>query len=215
MLTSQRVDLILDVGANIGQYGRELRSHVGYRGRIVSFEPMRRAHATLTRVASRDGLWDVASRAAIGAENGSTTINVAANSQSSSLLPMLDAHASAFPESRYTETESVPIRRLDSIAREYLLGKPVPFLKIDTQGYEREVLMGATETLQRVVGVQLELSLVALYDGQALMPELMDFVKAAGFDLWGISPTTADPKTGRMLQVDATFFRRTPSLGES
>ena len=99
---------------------------------------------------------------------------------------------------------------LDSLAPHYLRADSVTFLKIDTQGYEDEVLRGATETLARVVGVQLELSLVPLYDGQKLMPELMEQVMRRGFQLWGISPTFADPQTGRMLQIDATFFRGTP-----
>lgn len=210
MLSWHRVNLVLDVGANIGQYGQELRSHVGYRGRIVSFEPMLAAHEALSRVVARSVGWELAPRVAVGAGAGTITMNVAANSVSSSVLPMLDTHASAAPSSRYVGTEVVPVATLDSLAPHYLRADSVTFLKIDTQGYEDEVLRGATETLARVVGVQLELSLVPLYDGQKLMPELMEQIMRRGFQLWGISPTFADPQTGRMLQIDATFFRGTP-----
>ena len=207
MLSWHGVNLILDVGANVGQYGLKLRSHVGYRGRIVSFEPMRSAHQALGRVAAKDGDWELAPRMAIGAKEGTISLNVSSNSVSSSLLPMLDAHANAAPASRYVDAELVPMAPLDSLASGYFREDSVVLLKIDTQGYEDEVLRGAVETLSRVVGVQLELSLVPLYAGQRLMPELMEEMTGRGFELWGISPAFADPRTGRMLQVDATFFR--------
>jgi FkbM family methyltransferase len=207
MLASHAVNLVFDVGANVGQFGRELRWHVGYRGRIVSFEPMHAAHAGLTKAAARDPLWEVAARAAVGSNPGIITINVAQNSVSSSVLPMLESHVSAHPPSRYGGTETAPVVRLDELAPQYLRPDSVAFLKIDTQGYESEVLRGATDTLERVVGVQLELSLVPLYAGQQLMPELIEFMQRAGFELWAIAPAFADPQSGRMLQVDATFFR--------
>ena len=206
MLAAHKVNLILDVGANTGQFGRELRWHVGYRGRIVSFEAMRAAHEALTRTAAGDRLWEVAQRAALGAASGMATLNISRNSVSSSVLPMLPSHTSAAPESRYSGAESVRMETLDSLALGYLKSDSIAFLKIDTQGYESEVLLGAPQTLSRVVGVQLELSLIPLYQGQRLMPEMIEYMQGMGFDLWGIAPTFAEPNTGRILQVDAVFF---------
>src|SRR5437868_4028361 len=80
MLSWHGINLVFDVGANVGQFGRDLRRHVGYRGRIVSFEPMRSAHEALIRLAARDDAWEVAQRAAIGANCGTITINVSGNS---------------------------------------------------------------------------------------------------------------------------------------
>jgi FkbM family methyltransferase len=208
MLSWHRINLVFDVGANVGQWGRELRSQVGYAGRIVSFEPMCAAHARLERAAHDDPLWQVAPRAAIGAQEGLVTLNVAANSQSSSLLPMLAAHVDAAPGSEYAATEEVRIAQLDALAMQYLQPDSTVFLKIDTQGYEKQVLHGAARTLARVQGVQLELSLVPLYEGQALLPELTSLVQDSGFELWALTPAFADPRSGRLLQVDATFFRR-------
>jgi FkbM family methyltransferase len=208
MLAAHQVNLVLDVGANTGQFGNELRRHVGYRGRIVSFEAMRAAHDELSRRAAKDALWEVAQRAALGARSGTATMNVSDNSVSSSILPMLPSHAGAAPESRYSGTESVRLEPLDSLAVDYVKADSVVFLKIDTQGYESEVLLGAPKTLSRAVGVQLELSLIPLYEGQKLMPEMIGHMEGSGFDLWGIAPTFAAPITGRMLQVDAIFFRR-------
>ena len=101
VLTHHSVDLVFDVGANTGGFGRYLRE-LGYTGHIVSFEPLKSAHEELLGSAERDRRWAVAPRAAIGAEEGEIELHIAANSESSSVLEMLDAHAQAAPESRYT-----------------------------------------------------------------------------------------------------------------
>jgi FkbM family methyltransferase len=208
MLQYHRVNLVLDVGANIGQFAGDLRNKYGYTGRLVSFEPMKAAHDELCKSAIKDQLWTVAPRAAIGATAGEVEINVAANSVSSSILPMLDRHAAVAPESRYKDVEKVPMRTLDSIALDYITSDSVAFLKIDTQGYEHYVLEGAKQILSKAVGIQLELSLLELYAGQRLMPEMVKFLGDAGFDLWALSPAFVEPNTGRILQVDGIFFRR-------
>ena len=207
MLQSHGINLVLDVGANIGQFGKTLRE-LGYRGRIVSFEPLSAEREQLLKSSKNDPLWEVAPQAAIGSEDGEIDIHMAANSQSSSALNMLDAHANAAPESRYIGSERVPMRRLDSLAPGYMRQDSISFLKVDTQGFEDRVLKGASGALDRITGLQLELSLVPLYEGQRLFDDLMGQVKASGFELWSISPVLVDPRTGRLLQVDATFFRR-------
>ena len=206
MLTAHGVNLVFDVGANIGQFGRDLR-YAGYSGRIVSFEPLTAARKQLLLDSNNDPLWEVAPQAAIGNEDGEIEIHVAGNSVSSSVLNMLEAHASAAPESAYVSTEKVPLRRLDTIATDYLHPDAVLFIKIDTQGYEDRVLQGASNLLEKAVGLQLELSFVSLYDGQCLYDEIVDQIKALGFDLWAVWPAFVDPQSGRILQADATFFR--------
>lgn len=206
MLRSHSIDLVFDVGANTGQFGTMLRG-LGYLGRIVSFEPLSAERAHLLEASMDDPIWDVAPQAAVGDEDGEIEIHIAANSQSSSALNMLDSHSSAAPDSRYIGSEWVPLRRLDTLALEYFRRDSVAFLKIDTQGFEDRVLAGAEATIDRIVGLQLELSLVSLYEGQRLYDELIAQVSARGFNLWSISPVLVDPVTGRLLQVDATFFR--------
>lgn len=201
------VDLVFDIGANAGQYATALRAH-GYLGRIVSFEPLASAHAALALESARDPLWQVAPRLAIGEREGEVVLNVAGNSLSSSLLPMLPAHERAAETSRYAATESVRLARLDRIGREYLPGINRPFLKIDTQGYEDRVLAGATGILASFVGIEVELSLVPLYEGQLLYDVMIDRLRGLGFELFGVFPGYVAETTGRTLQFDGVFVRR-------
>lgn len=203
-----QIDLVLDVGANVGQFGTELRQLCGYRGRIVSFEPLRAAHEALCRRAQGDRLWQVAPRMAIGADDGEVEINVAGNSMSSSVLPMLDSHATTAPESRYIGVEEAPLHKLDSVAFDYATPESRTFIKIDTQGFERQVLNGAERILSSAAGIQLELSLIPLYNGQELAIDLIRWMYDAGFALWGATPAFIEPETGRVLQLDGVFFRR-------
>jgi FkbM family methyltransferase len=200
------IDTILDVGANTGQFGSSLRA-AGFHGRIVSFEPLRDAHEELVRASRGDPNWDVAPRAALGGRDGEVMLHIAANSESSSILSMLDSHEQAAPQSKYIGAEKVPLYRLDSIVDRFLSRDSRVLLKIDVQGYEARVLDGAPELLQRVTGVQLELSLLPLYAGQELMPEMVERMRENGFELWSLTPNFVDQSNGRMLQFDGLFFR--------
>jgi FkbM family methyltransferase len=201
------IDLVLDVGANTGQYAAELRAH-GYTGRIVSFEPLAAAHEALKLAARGVPGWTVAPRMAIGDADGEIDIHIAGNSVSSSILDMLPAHERAAPGSAYVASETVPLKRLDAIAGEFLNGARRVLLKIDTQGYEDRVLTGAAGLLDRVTAIQTELSLVPLYGGQLLFDEMRERIEALGFVLFAIFPGYVHEKTGRTLQLDGFFLRR-------
>jgi FkbM family methyltransferase len=197
---------VLDVGANDGGYVTALRE-AGYRGRILSFEPLSVAHVRLVTATEADPAWSAAPRMALGDQDGDVTINIAGNSASSSILPMTDKHRGAAPESTYVGSEHVEVRRLDGIRHPFIESAAAPFLKIDTQGFETQVLAGAAAILPRIVGVQLEMSLRHLYEGQTLWRDVVASLEAAGFELWAIVPGFFDPATGRMLQCDGIFFR--------
>lgn len=206
LLAHHGIDLVLDVGANTGGYGKSLRE-IGYRGDILSFEPLEQAHAELTQAAASDARWHIAPRMAVGSEDGEIVINVAGNSVSSSVLPMHDAHAQAAPLSRYVGSQRVPLSRLDSVSHPALALGRMTLLKIDTQGYEMPVLQGAVGLLPHVQGIQLELSVIPLYEGQALYREMIDWLAGQGYELWNIVPGFLDESSGRLLQFDGVFFR--------
>lgn len=118
---------------------------------------------------------------------------------------MKTLHVSAAPQSRYVGTEKVPLTRLDQIAHPFIEQSNKLLLKIDTQGYEMPVLEGAQNLLPRVHAIQLELSLVPLYEGQTLYKEMIDWLAGKGFDLWNVIPGFVDQISGRMLQRDRFF----------
>lgn len=210
-LAFHEVDVVFDVGANVGQFARKLRDS-GFRGKIVSFEATTAAHAKLIEEAKGDDDWIIAPRAAIGDRDGSTTIHVSANSVASSVLPMLPSHASADPESRYVTSEEAALYKLDTIGRQFLRNRERVFLKLDVQGFEYQVLQGAPELLTRIVGLQLEHSLVPLYAGECLFHPMLHELEEHGFELWSLVPGFVDRRSGRLLQVDGIFFRRDSSL---
>jgi len=201
------IDLVFDIGANTGQFAMSLRE-IGYQGKIVSFEPLPNAHKSLSDIARRDMNWVVHGRCALGDSKGTTLINVAGNSASSSILEMLPLHVEAAPESIIVSTQETPIHTLDSVAPQYLYPGKSTLVKIDTQGFEWQVLDGAAETLKRANGVLIELSLVPLYKGQRLWRDLVTRMESEGFELWCLQQGFTDPRSGRMLQLDGLFFRK-------
>jgi FkbM family methyltransferase len=201
------IDMVFDIGANEGQFAREIRKD-GYSGRIVSFEPLSSVRERLLRSVSKDPAWEAHQQSAIGDHDGEVQINISGNSVSSSLLHMLPSHQRAEAESAYVDSELVPIARLDSLAKGYLSAGCNLFMKIDTQGSEWQVLDGAHETLMQARGLLCELSLVPLYEGQRLWRELVDRLDAEGFMLWALQKGFTDPLTGQSLQVDGLFLRR-------
>jgi FkbM family methyltransferase len=201
---------ILDVGANVGQYGRMLR-WIGYRDLIISFEPLSSAYERLKAEASADRNWIVAPRAALGSVKGSTEINVSGNSVSSSVLQMQAAHLSAAPESRYVATETVALERLDHVLPMVFPGKGPIFLKMDTQGYEEQVLKGAAGILSSVVAIQMEISLIPLYQEAPTLVHILSAMEELGYHLFQIVPGFRNVATGQLLQADGIFVRQLPS----
>jgi FkbM family methyltransferase len=203
LLASERIDLVLDIGANVGQYGMRLRNN-GYRGRIASFEPYAQAYAQLERTASSDPLWQV-HRLALSDVEGEAELNVSGNSFSSSLLELTEQHVESAPASAYVDMETVPTARLESLWPE-LVGTARPWLKLDVQGFEMHVLRGAGERILDACAVQIELSLVPLYDGATPWKPMVEWLEARGFALAVVEPGFADPESGRMLQFDGIFL---------
>jgi FkbM family methyltransferase len=199
--------VILDVGANAGQFG-EMVFRGGFKGTLVSFEAIPEVHARLVQRAKRQGdAWVVAPCVALGSKRGQIEFNIAGNSVSSSVLPMTQTHRDAAPGSKYLAKQLIQIATLDELAPELIPVTGPVLLKVDTQGYEMEVLKGAANILRRTVALQLELSLTSLYEGAPTLLEMISFMKNEGCELFSLVPGFRDRKTGRLLQVDGYFIR--------
>jgi FkbM family methyltransferase len=199
------VDAVIDVGANEGQYAASLRAH-GWPGPIASVEPIPEVHARLAARAAADPAWTVLPAAAAGAADGEAVLEVSAESDMSSLLPQGPLLRRLSPTSAVARRITVPLRRLDSLD----LPGAHPFLKLDLQGGESVALEGATRLLPRLAGLQLELALVPLYEGEPGWRAVVDRLEGLGFALHLLIPGYYERKLGRQVQVDGVFFRGAP-----
>lgn len=200
------IDTLFSVGANRGQYALELRK-TGYGRRIISFEPLKSAFSVLAQNAANDPKWTV-NNYALGNEDSTGVINVAGNSYSSSLLEMLPAHYESAPHSKYVGQEDIVVRKLDSIFDEFASDKDKIMLKIDTQGYEKHVLEGAMNSLDKIKVIQLEISVVPLYKDEILFVDMLHYMEEKGFKLYLMTEEFSDEHTGQLLQVNATFVKK-------
>lgn len=207
LLQTYHIDLVLDVGANRGQYGSELR-RLGYRGKIISFEPLATAYVDLARTARADKAWQTFPFA-LGAQATETIINVADNSYSSSLLEMLPAHLALDSQSKYVAQQTTQVQTLDAIFESLCRDAHNIYLKMDTQGFELQVLAGAANSLTRIQTIQLEMSLVPLYKDAPLFQECFEYLTARNYQLVSLEPGMALPATGQLTQIDGIFHRDT------
>jgi FkbM family methyltransferase len=198
------ISLVLDVGANEGQFGEWLRRN-GYRGKILSFEPGRMEYATLRRKSEADGNWE-AFHCGLGAQSGTATLHVSKLSVFNSFLEL--SAAARLHDERMTvdHTEEIVVRTLDEIeapAAERVL------LKIDTQGYERQVLEGGRQSLARMSGILMELPVIRTYEGEWAFHEALAHMAELGFVPAQMQPVgfhTAD--TVAAVEFDCLFRPR-------
>lgn len=208
LLQHYSIDLVFDIGANTGQYAKGIID-AGYTGKIVSFEPLSSVHKQIADSSKAYSNWTVENRCAIGSKEEEIEINISANSVSSTLLNMLDSHYQGAPESKIIGKEKVTVYPLDVIGKKHADAAKRIFIKIDVQGFEQEVLKGAMSIISQAKGIEMEISIVPLYEGQTwLLPEVLAFMKQNGFELKSIAPAFTDNTTGVMLQCNGIFFRQ-------
>ena len=205
LLAHYRVDCVLDVGANKGQYARVLR-RAGYRGQIVSFEPVPDVFAALERAAANDDRWSV-HQMALGRSDGTTAMHVVPGTMSSVLAPS-EYGTGRYQQLRQVTEVEVPVRRLDGL----LDSLPEVqdrrlFLKMDTQGYDLEAFAGLGDRVDQVVGLQSEMALLTIYDEMPRLPEALQTYEQAGFAVTGFYPVTREWRTWRVLEFDCVMVR--------
>ncbi|MBB5786229.1 FkbM family methyltransferase [Jiangella mangrovi] len=202
------ITVVLDVGARHGEFGRQLRRN-GYRGWIVSFEPVAENREVLTRVARGDDKWRVLP-VALGTSDTTSRINVARNTSLSSLRSASEYGQRDFGDVIETaRIEQVQVRRLDHLWDRVLAGIDAPrvYLKLRTQGWDLEVLTGTGEKLREVLALQTEAAVQPTYDGMPTHLETLRALEAAGFTVSGMFPVTFDPRLA-LVEYDCVAVRR-------
>jgi FkbM family methyltransferase len=203
-LKQLEVDCVLDVGANVGQYGSELR-RIGYQGRILSFEPDPSCYACLEQVSSRDPLWS-AYNIALGSKAGEATLNLMAVSLFNSFQsPMVSETASFEKANAVVEQQSVRVETLSDLwpTLQQRFGLTNVFLKMDTQGFDLQVFNGAAAIHDKIAGLQTEIGLKRLYKGVPHWAEAINSYLQCGFELTGIFPV--NPQDGELVELDCYF----------
>lgn len=208
ILQDLRVNCVLDVGANVGQFGRTLR-RAGYRGRIVSFEPLEEFAAKLRRRAAKDHDWQV-HQYALGDEDTTAEINATPGASLSSLLPASDFGKEWSRKLEKPVKQEITVRRLDAVLDEVLAGvvDPRVYLKLDTQGYDLLAFRGAGARVAEVLAMQSEVSCLPIYEGMPQLEEQLGEYRSAGFDIAGLFPVSMHRPTLRVLEFDAVLVRQ-------
>lgn len=209
-IENRRINIVLDVGANTGQFGRSLRNR-GYTSQIISFEPVKEAFEELKSVAHGDDLWTIFNLA-LGASSGVMMINVSKNSQFSSFNHLTATGRRFDANAEFKGSESVIVKTLDEAAPTTDSSSNI-LLKVDTQGFERPVLEGAKETLKNVSGVLLELPIIKFYKDNWSFHEAVAYMEKAGFVLAQVHPVNIfDNARDSATEFDCLFRPIDPSI---
>ena len=203
------VDCVFDVGANAGQYAQMLRRELGYKGPIVSFEPIPELAARLRAQASTDPAWFI-EEAALDARPGEATLNVLAGDQFSSLHRVSDSGAMLFRnQTRLCKRITVRTSTVALELQKYRerLGFARPFLKMDTQGHDLAVASGGGAELAAFIGLQSELAIKRLYEDAPGFEEALDYYRRHGFEVSALVPNNFG-HFPRLLEIDCIMYRR-------
>ncbi|MEM7165306.1 MAG: FkbM family methyltransferase [Planctomycetota bacterium] len=206
LFQQQQIDCVLDVGGHHGEYASELRSY-GYKGRIISFEPCPESFRVLSANCAADPLWSCHG-VALGARDGELPFHVMSDTRFSSFLQPTESALEWSENGCHIErTEIVPVRRLDQILAD--AGLPAStryYLKIDTQGAERDVIAGATSALNSIVALQAEVPVRPLYQGVTTYADFIAEMGYCGYDLTGLYPAAQEDDL-RVIEFDCVMLR--------
>lgn len=214
VLATLDINCVIDVGANIGEFGSMLR-RIGYTGRIVSLEPVGAVFESLTRTASGDDDW-ITLKLACGRTEEDRAINLFSLDVLNSFRSPSEAFGLIDPQG-VRATEMVQVRRLDSLFDDAVRGirSPRVFLKTDTQGYDLEVMNGAGNCLPQILGLQAEVSLQPLYEDVPDYLEFLEYCRGLGFRPTGFFPIFHSPVTRQMVEMDAVLTRSQVESGSN
>ena len=205
LLQEHQILQVLDVGANQGQFAEKLRNKINYRGQIISFEPVSASFEKLSHMSQKDDQWSVV-QMAVGDRQGEMPIHISLNSVSSSLKQATQSAVEAEKGIKVVGTEDVFIDTLDHLTIKYKIQSGY-WLKIDVQGFEREVLTGAKQVLKEAKVVQIELALTPSYQNGSYIEEIISTLRNEGFVVYSLLAGYSNYTTGKMYEAEGFFVR--------
>jgi FkbM family methyltransferase len=201
------VDLVIDVGANAGQYAQRLRRHVRYRGVIVSVEPQPEMLEHLNAASRGDPHWFI-EPIAVSDRRGTVSFNVMSDAQCSSLAQPDNSETALFSAQTTVKRQiTVESRTLDDIVDHWIDSGRFkrPFLKLDTQGHDVAIVT-ACRKLRAFVAFQSELSVKRLYKGAPHFTEAITEYCSLGFDVSALVPNNASGFP-QLIEIDCIMIR--------
>jgi len=199
-LAATGIEVIIDVGANVGQFAIDMRRS-GFKGHIHSFEPVKQIFRKLEKTASKDPNWSVYNLG-LGAHETKSMIHVSQNDGlSSSILEMNSIHLLNFPNSHTSYLEEILLSNVDTQLKLLGLDPKNCLLKIDVQGFESQVLLGASESLSKIPLLFIEASLVPLYREEKDLIKLLNLLSSFNHHVIDVY-RGVQTKNGKLLQVD-------------
>jgi FkbM family methyltransferase len=205
------VDCVFDVGANRGQYRSLVRDRIGFKGPIISFEPVPSLVSELNALKTRanDTNWYI-ENIALDRTAGEAEFNVMANNTFSSLMTPSHADVSIFKDmNKVLSVIQVKKEKFSDQYEKYkaLLNFKKPFLKMDTQGNDVAVFEGAGPSVKELVGLQSELSIRKIYENTLYYYEVLDFYTKNGFVLSALVPNNAGHFPD-LIEIDCIMYRK-------
>ncbi|NMC85437.1 MAG: FkbM family methyltransferase [Anaerolineaceae bacterium] len=206
LISHYGINVVLDVGANDGETGMFLR-RIGYKGKIISFEPISSTFKKLSEKAQKDPVWD-AYPIALGSKNEQRTIKLMDQSYLISFLDPNENFVHFFGKEDRTKEETIQIRRLEDVLPEVItdLESARIFLKMDTQGFDLEVFAGLGQLVDKIVLLQSEASIIPIYKNMPHISDSLSTFEAAGFTIAGIYTVNMEEATLREIESDLLFI---------
>lgn len=201
------INILLDVGANTGQFAEKIIIY-GYKKKIISFEPISKAHKELNLKSKKYKNWEIYKRVGVGDKKGVKILNISKNSVSSSILEINKKHLVDEPNAMTVSRKKINLVTLNDVLKKNFNEKHKIFLKIDTQGFEKKIIKGASKVLNKIKCIMLETSIIPMYEGEDNYIKIIEFMKKKGFYVWAIERGFSNKKTGEVNQLDIIFVNK-------
>jgi FkbM family methyltransferase len=213
LIEKLQINTVLDVGANNGQY-LQLLSKIGFKGEVLSFEPVPELYQRITTLFPRKKQWRQFPYAC-GSQDGTAVIHVAKSNDFSSILKANAFCLKENPGALPVRSETVQVRRLDAFIQELYSDLPERriLLKIDTQGYDCEVFSGAREILDSIKLLQVEIPAIPMYEKALSMSRALDVYLSAGFGVSGLFPVCYSTDRVFVVEYDCLLVNQRMSSG--
>ena len=204
-LKHYKIDIVIDIGANEGQFAKNIIQY-GYKNKIISFEPIKNIHQILKKNSKNYNNWIIEENIGFGETEGTKEINISKNNVSSSILKIKKKFVNLKPDTEQIRKEKIKITTIDNYLNKNNFNNNKIFIKLDTQGYEENIIRGAQKKIKNITGFMLEASIEAIHNKEKDYSEIIKLMKKMGFSVWSVERGFSNKKTGQVLQIDIIFI---------